>query len=32
MSRRFPIGLTVSTAIALAILIGLGAWQVKRLA
>ena len=32
MSRRFPIGLTVSTAIALAILIGLGVWQVKRLA
>jgi surfeit locus 1 family protein len=32
MSRRFPLGLTISTAIALAILIGLGAWQVKRLA
>jgi surfeit locus 1 family protein len=32
MSRGFPIGLTVSTAIALAILIGLGVWQVKRLA
>jgi surfeit locus 1 family protein len=29
---RFPIGLTVAAAIALAILIGLGVWQVKRLA
>ena len=30
--RRFPIGLTIATVIALAILVGLGAWQVKRLA
>lgn len=29
---RFPLGLTVATAIALAILITLGVWQVKRLA
>ncbi|MBV9510680.1 MAG: DUF559 domain-containing protein [Caulobacteraceae bacterium] len=29
--RRFPIGLTLATAIAFSILIGLGAWQVKRL-
>ena len=28
---RFPIGLTIATAIAFAILIGLGVWQVKRL-
>ena len=28
---RFPIGLTVATAIAFAILIGLGTWQVQRL-
>jgi len=28
---RFPIGLTVAAAIAFAILIGLGVWQVKRL-
>ena len=27
----FPIGLTVATVIALAILCGLGAWQVQRL-
>jgi len=27
----FPIGLTVATAVALAILIGLGAWQLQRL-
>jgi surfeit locus 1 family protein len=31
-ARRLPIGLTVATAISLAILIGLGIWQVKRLA
>lgn len=31
-ARRFPIGLTGATAISLAILIGLGAWQLKRLA
>lgn len=30
--RRFPIGLTIATAIAFAILCGLGGWQVKRLA
>jgi surfeit locus 1 family protein len=30
-ARRFPIGLTIATAISLAILIGLGAWQLKRL-
>lgn len=30
-TRRFPIGLTISTAVALAILIALGAWQVQRL-
>jgi surfeit locus 1 family protein len=29
---RFPIGLTIATLIALAILCGLGVWQVKRLA
>ena len=29
---RFPVGLTIATAIALAILIALGVWQVKRLA
>ena len=28
---RFPIGLTVATAVALVILIGLGTWQVQRL-
>ena len=28
---RFPIGLTIAVAIALAILIGLGTWQVQRL-
>ena len=28
--RRFPLGLTIATAIALAILVALGAWQVKR--
>ena len=31
-ARRFPIGLTIATAISLAILIGLGGWQLKRLA
>lgn len=30
--RRFPVGLTVATAISLAILCGLGVWQLKRLA
>ena len=30
--RRLPVGLTIATAIALAILLGLGLWQVKRLA
>ena len=30
--RRFPVGLTIATAIAFAILIGLGTWQVRRLA
>jgi surfeit locus 1 family protein len=29
---RFPVGLTVATVIAFAILIGLGEWQLKRLA
>jgi surfeit locus 1 family protein len=32
MSSRFPVGLTVSTLIALSILIGLGVWQLQRLA
>ncbi len=31
-SARFPIGLTIAAAIAMAILIGLGVWQLKRLA
>jgi len=31
-ARRFPLGLTLATAIALAILVGLGVWQVRRLA
>jgi len=31
-SRRFPIGLTIATAISLAILLALGGWQLKRLA
>jgi surfeit locus 1 family protein len=31
-SRRFPIGATIATVVALAILCGLGAWQVQRLA
>ena len=30
-SRRFPIGLTIASVIGIAILIGLGVWQVKRL-
>jgi len=30
--KRFPVGATIATAIALAILIGLGVWQLKRLA
>lgn len=30
--RRFPVGLTVAVAVALAILVGLGSWQLKRLA
>jgi len=30
--RRFPIGLTIATLVALAILCGLGVWQLKRLA
>ncbi|HEY3697578.1 SURF1 family protein [Phenylobacterium sp.] len=30
--RRFPIGLTIAVAVALAILCGLGTWQLKRLA
>ena len=30
--RRFPIGLTIATLIAFAILVGLGVWQIKRLA
>lgn len=29
---RFPIGLTITVAIAMAILVGLGVWQIKRLA
>jgi cytochrome oxidase assembly protein ShyY1 len=29
---RFPVGLTLASLIAFAILIGLGVWQVKRLA
>jgi surfeit locus 1 family protein len=32
MKPRFPVGLTLAVAIALTILIGLGVWQVKRLA
>lgn len=31
-ARRFPVGLTIATVIAFAILIGLGTWQVRRLA
>jgi surfeit locus 1 family protein len=30
--RRFPIGLTITTLVAFAILVGLGVWQLKRLA
>lgn len=30
--RRFPVGLTLSVAVALVILLGLGTWQVERLA
>ena len=30
-TNRFPVGLTIATAIAFAILIGLGVWQIKRL-
>jgi surfeit locus 1 family protein len=30
--RRFPIGLTIATLVAFAILCGLGVWQLKRLA
>jgi surfeit locus 1 family protein len=29
--RGFPLGLTIATAVALAILVGLGAWQLQRL-
>ncbi|MDX9997763.1 MAG: SURF1 family cytochrome oxidase biogenesis protein [Phenylobacterium sp.] len=32
MSRRLPIGLTAATLVALCILIGLGVWQVQRMA
>lgn len=32
MIKRFPIGLTITTAISLAILIWLGVWQLERLA
>lgn len=31
-SRRWPVGLTIAAAIGLAILLSLGAWQLKRLA
>jgi len=31
-TRRLPIGLTISTAVALAILVALGVWQLQRLA
>ena len=30
--KRFPVGLTVTAALALAVLIGLGLWQLRRLA
>lgn len=30
-SRRLPLGLTIATAVALAILIGLGVWQLQRM-
>lgn len=29
--RRFPVGLTIAVAVCLAILVGLGTWQLKRL-
>jgi surfeit locus 1 family protein len=29
--KRFPVGLTVATAVAVAILLGLGTWQVQRM-
>ncbi|MET0293579.1 MAG: SURF1 family protein [Phenylobacterium sp.] len=32
MTRRFPLGLTIATAIALSILLALGVWQLERLA
>ena len=32
MTRRLPVGLTIATTIALAILVGLGVWQLQRLA
>ena len=32
MKTRFPIGLTVASAVALALLVGLGVWQLHRLA
>lgn len=32
MSKRLPLGLTAAAAIALAILVGLGVWQLQRLA
>jgi surfeit locus 1 family protein len=31
VAKGFPVGLTIATAVALAILIGLGAWQLQRL-
>lgn len=31
MTKRFPIGLTITVAVCLAILIGLGVWQLQRL-
>ena len=31
-AKRFPLGLTIATVVAMAILCGLGVWQVKRLA
>lgn len=31
-TRRFPVGLTIATAISLVILMGLGTWQLQRLA
>src|SRR5471032_2477848 len=30
-SKSFPVGLTIAAAIALAILVGLGVWQLQRL-